>query len=140
MDKEVLSIILILILVLLFALMIYLNNSKKIDKSISKRILGDLTQVKKMVDTKNPLVYRDTIIRLDQLLSKSLQLHFRNTESCGNNLKNARDLFEKKAYNEIWEIHKLRNEIVHENQEVSSSQATRGYNIMSNAIKKLIYG
>ncbi len=140
MDKEILPIILILILFILFGAILFINNSKKIDNSLRKRIWSDLLNIKKMLDTKNPLIFRDIIIRLDQLLAKSLKVYFKNTDSCGENLKKARDLFPKNLYNEIWEIHKLRNRIVHENDEVNASQVRQGYNIISQAIKKMLYG
>ncbi len=140
MDKEILSVVLILVLLLLFGVILYLNNSKKINSTLSKKILGDLLQVKKILDSKNPLVYRDSIVRLDLLLNKSLKLYYKNSETCGNNLKQARDLFEKKEYNKIWEVHKLRNNVVHENLEISYSQAKEAYNIISKAIKRILYG
>ncbi len=139
MDKEILSVILILVLICLFGLVLYLNNSTKIDKSIRERILKDLLQVKKILDSGNSLVYRDIIVRLDSLLSKSLKLYYKNSSSCGENLKKARDVFLKEDYNKIWEIHKLRNKIVHENEEITISQVQKGYKIISKAIKKILY-
>ncbi len=140
MDKEILSIILLLVFLLLVGLLIFLNNSKKIDSTIRKRIYSDLLQIKVLIKKGNSLLNRDAIIRLDSLLAKSLQLYYKNSESCGTNLKNAKTLFNKKEYNQIWEIHKLRNKVVHENQEVSTSQLTDGYNIIAKAIQKLLYG
>ena len=139
MDREILPIILILIFLLLVGLVIYLNNNTRIDNTLRQKIWDDVLQIKKMVDTKNPLIYRDIIVRLDSLLGKSLRLYYKNTESCGTNLKQARNLFNRDEYDKIWQAHKLRNRVVHENQEISSSELVESYNIISLAIKKLLY-
>ena len=41
------------------------------------------------------MVRRDAIIKLDNLLSKALQVYFKNTSSCGDNLKMQVDCLEK---------------------------------------------
>lgn len=140
MDKEILSIILLVVFLLLVGLFIFITNSKKIDSTIKRRIFNDLSQIKVLIESGNPLLNRDVIIRLDSLLARSLQLYYKNSESCGTNLKNAKTFFNKKEYGQIWEVHKLRNKVVHENQEVTTSQLMDGYNIITKAIQKLLYG
>lgn len=125
--------------ILLVGLVIYLNNNTRIDNTLRQKVWDDVLQIKKMLDTKNPLIYRDIIVRLDSLLGKSLRLYYKNSESCGTNLKQARDLFDKGEYNEIWKAHKLRNRVVHENEEIRQSELMESYNIISSAIKKLLY-
>jgi conjugal transfer/entry exclusion protein len=139
MDREILSIIMLVIFLLLVGLVIYLNNTNKVDSAIKQRIWADLLQVKAMVETKNSLIYRDILIRLDSLLGKAFKLYYKNSESCGTNLKQARDLFNKEEYDKIWKIHKLRNQVVHENKEISSSELMESYSIIGSAIKKLLY-
>jgi hypothetical protein len=139
MDQEILSIILTVSLLSLVVFLIYLNNSKRFSSKIKVRIWNDMLEIEKLVKTKNPLTYRDIIIRSDQILSKSLQLRFNNQNTCGENLKKAKDIFEKNTYNKIWEVHKLRNEIIHENSEPTYSQVLDGYNIMKNAVNKILY-
>ncbi len=130
----------LLIFLFLVGLVIYINSSKNFDSAIKKRIAQDLEQIHKVLRAQNPLTYRDLTIRLDSLLSKSLQIYFSNNENCGTNLKKARNVFEKKHYNKIWDFHKLRNKVIHEDKEVTSSQVEEGYNIIKSAIKKLLYG
>ena len=139
MDREILPIVLILVFLLLVGLVIYLSNNTRIDSTLRQKVWNDVLQIKKMIDTKNPLIYRDIMVRLDALLGKSLRLYYKNSESCGTNLKQAKNLFDKGEYNRIWEAHKLRNRVVHENQEISSSELVESYNIISSAIKKLLY-
>ncbi len=140
MGQEILSIIMMVILAILIILFVLISNSKKLNRKIRDRILADLKQIKTLVDTKNPLLSRDIIIRLDSLLSKTLQIYYQNNENCGANLKKAKNLFKYDEYNKIWEMHKLRNKVVHENVEVGYSQITQAYNIIGGAIKKILYG
>lgn len=139
MDREVLSIILLVIFFLLIGLVIYINNTSKIDSSIKKRIWDDILQIQYAIKIKNSLTYRDLVIRLDSLLSQSLKLYYKNSESCGTNLKKAKELFNRDEYNKIWEAHKLRNQIVHEDKEVSFSELERSYSIISSAVRKILY-
>ncbi len=139
MDREVLSIILLVIFFLLIGLVIYINNTSKIDSSIKKRIWSDILQIQNAIKIKNSLTYRDLVIRLDSLLSQSLKLYYKNSESCGTNLKKAKELFNRDEYNKIWEAHKLRNQIVHEDKEVSFSELERSYSIISSAVRKILY-
>ncbi len=139
MDREILPIILIFVFLLLVGLVIYLNNTSRINDTLRQKVWNDVLQIKKMLDTKNPLIYRDIIVRLDALLGKSLRLYYNNSESCGTNLKQARDLFDRDEYNKIWKAHKLRNIVVHENKEITSLEIEESYDIISLAIKKLLY-
>jgi hypothetical protein len=139
MDQEILSVIMMVILTILIILFVLVSNSKKLSQKIQTRILTDLKQIKILIDTKNPLLFRDIIIRLDSLLSKTLQIYYQNNENCGSNLKKAKNLFKYDEYNKIWEMHKLRNSVVHENVEVGYSQITQAYNIIGGAIKKILY-
>ena len=139
MDREILSIVLIFVFLLLLTVVFYLNNSSKIDNTLRKKLWDELLQIKKMIEVQNPLTYRDIIIRLDSLLARTLKLYYKNNESCGTNLKRAKDLFEKEHYNKIWQAHKLRNKIVHENIEITSSELLQSYDTMRLAIKKLLY-
>lgn len=139
MDGEILPIILILLFLLVLGLVVYLNNIPRINEKVRKKVWEEVLQIKKMVDTNNPLTYRDIIIRLDSLLNKSLRMYYKNSENCGTNLKQAKSLFNKEEYNRIWEVHKLRNKVVHEDKEISSLELKNAYNIISLAIKKILY-
>ncbi len=137
MDQELLSIVLLVILIFVIVILIHINDSKTINTKIRNRILKDLKHIEKLIETKNPLVYRDALIRLDSLLSKSLQTRFKNKKSCGENLKQA-DFFDKKFYDRIWEVHKLRNEVVHEDKEVNLSDLQNSFKIIRKAIDKIL--
>ncbi len=138
MDKELLSIILIILLIIALIITLNLSNNKGVRKKIREKMNRDLNQINELIGTKNPLVYRDIIIRLDSLLSKALQFRLNNNNSCGENLKKARDFFDKDVYGKIWEVHKIRNKIVHEDKEVDIIQVKESYKIIYKAINKLI--
>ena len=137
MDSSLILPITILILIAILFLMVSLNK-RKISATKKKRIIEDLYELQKNVSSNELALRRDSIIKLDNLLSKSLQLYFKNNSSCGDNLKNANKLFRKKKYNDIWEIHKMRNKIVHDDYEVSEFEATKAFDVYKFAILKIL--
>ncbi len=140
MDREILSIILIFTFLLLLGLIVYLNShSSKIHSTIRENIWKNVLKLEKVVNSKDPSLYRDTIVRLDSLLARALKLYYKNSESCGSNLKKAKTLFSRSEYDKIWKYHKIRNEIVHEEREISEREISEGYSIISKAIKKILY-
>jgi uncharacterized protein YutE (UPF0331/DUF86 family) len=138
MERELLSITTLIILVIVLLVLFAITNSKKMHNKVREKIFIDLKQIEELVQQKNPILYRDIIIRLDSLLAKSLHLKFGNNDSCGENLKKLRGFFNKEMYNNIWEVHKLRNRVVHENEELEFSQVSEGYKIIRKAIEKII--
>ncbi len=129
--------ILILILIAVLFVVVYLNQ-KSISKTKSKQILTKLNDLQIDVISDESSVRRDAVIKLDNLLSKSLQYHYSNTLSCGDNLKKAKNIFRKKEYNDIWEAHKVRNNIVHNDYDIPPEEARRVYNTYKLSIIKII--
>lgn len=137
MDNSLMLSVVILVLIAILFLMVSLNK-KKISVTKKKKVVEQLYDLKEGVDSNESAIRRDTITKLDNLLSKSLQLYFKNTSSCGDNLKNANKLFRKNKYNEIWEVHKVRNKIVHDNYEISKQEAQNAYDVYKFAIIKIL--
>lgn len=132
----VLSIVILLLIVVLF--MLVSINNKKIDKQKRKKIIQEAYDLKNAINSEQLAVRRDAIIKLDNLLSKSLQLYFNNDLSCGENLKKANKLFKKRAYNSLWDVHKLRNKIVHDDYAVSKDEAKRSHEVYKSSIIKIL--
>lgn len=132
----ILSGTILLLIVILFLLVSV--NKKKIDKDKKGKILKEVYSLKKRVSSEELAVRRDTIIKLDNLLSKSLQLYYKNDSSCGENLKTASTLFKKRAYNSLWDTHKLRNKIVHDDYDVSKQEALRAHDVYKNSIIRIL--
>ena len=137
MDNPLILSIIILVLIAILFVMVSLNK-RKISVTKKRKVVEELYTLKEGVDSLESAIRRDTIIKLDNLLSKSLQLYFKNTSSCGENLKHANKLFKKKKYNDIWEVHKMRNKIVHDNYEVSQSEAQKAFGTYKFAIIKIL--
>lgn len=124
--------------VLLSIFLLALKNSRKVPEKVRSEIFKSLDDIKYSMALHNPSANRDGIVRLDALLSKSLQIRFKNTSTCGDNLKNAKAFIPKTLYNDIWHYHKLRNQIVHENIEISNDDAVESFKIYSSVILKLL--
>lgn len=128
MDNSLFLPITILILIAILFVLAALN-SRKIDITKRKRIIESVYALKNSVESDEISVRRDSIIKLDNLLSKSLQLYFKNNALCGDNLKNAKKILKKRAYNSVWEVHKLRNKIVHDDYAISQDEAKHAYEV-----------
>jgi hypothetical protein len=81
---------------------------------------------------------KDAVIRLDTLLGKSLEYAGVRGETVGERLKNAKHLFDRGKYDEIWKAHKVRNALVHEQHDISSKEARRVVSVFSSAIRRLL--
>jgi hypothetical protein len=137
MDNSLFLPITILILIAVLFLLVAIN-SKKIDITKKKKLLEELYALKSLALSEELSVRRDSIIKLDNLLSKSLQLYFKNTLPCGDNLKSAKKIFKKRAYNSLWEVHKLRNKVVHNDYAVSLDEAKKAFEIYKISILKIL--
>ncbi len=134
------SIILTITIVVLIAVLVVMAryNSKRVPLQKKSKVLKKLEDLREQSESEEVYARRDAIIKLDNLMSKSLQIRYNNESSCGDNLKNAKFLFRKDYYQEIWEVHKLRNEIVHKDADVSYDSAQQAYKIYKMAITKIL--
>ena len=78
------------------------------------------------------------IIRLDTLLGDSLSYAGVSGESVGEKLKNAKKLYERKKYDQIWSAHKLRNRLVHEHYDITDKEAEIAVATLNSAIRRLL--
>jgi hypothetical protein len=81
---------------------------------------------------------RDTVIKLDNILSKALQYRLSNTKLCGDNLKLISKKFKRSEYDKLWEVHKLRNRIVHDDLDVTENEAQGAYKIYNMSIYRIL--
>ncbi|MBN2100412.1 hypothetical protein JW710_00750 [Candidatus Dojkabacteria bacterium] len=81
---------------------------------------------------------RDCIIKMDNLLGRSMKYALVRGETVGERLKNAKTLFNRDDYNGIWEAHKLRNRIVHEDVAMASGEFDRAVKYFQLAIRRLL--
>ncbi len=137
METTLILTIAILLLISVLFVVVYLNQ-KSVSKAKTKKILRGLEELQMdAVSTENS-VRRDAVIKLDNLLTKALQSYYNNALSCGDNLKRAKNIFKKNEYNDIWEAHKIRNKIVHDDKDITQEEAKQVYNTYKLSIIKII--
>jgi len=137
MDNSLLLSIIILLLIVVLFVMVSLNT-KKIDQKKREKLIKELYSLEKPINSEELAVRRDAIIKLDNILSKSLQLYFKNDSPCGENLKSAGKIFRKREYNRLWEAHKIRNKIVHDDYAVSKEEAREALQIYKLSVNKIL--
>lgn len=129
---------LIVLISILIVFLVALAKTRDLPTEEVLKIQKQLDEVKYLMSLNNPAVNRDGIVRLDAMLSKSLQLKNKNTLNCGDNLKISKVFIGRTYYEDIWHFHKLRNSIVHENIEISNQNAIDAYRVYSSVINKLL--
>lgn len=132
----IITVTIIALIAVLFVVVSF--SSKKIDKSKKESIYKRLKELELGMNSLDGSVRRDTVVKLDNLLSKSLQIYLGNKGLCGDNLKKANFLFKKKEYNDIWEAHKIRNKVVHDDYEIDASEGIELYNTYKLSIERIL--
>jgi hypothetical protein len=137
MNDSLLITILILALITILFLLVA-SQQGKTSQNKKTKIYDKLYSLKESVGSEETSIRRDAIIKLDNLLSKSLQYRYSNDKNCGDNLKLAKKLFRKNDYQRIWDAHKIRNNIVHNDLDISKQEAIKAYNIYKLSIGKVL--
>lgn len=137
MDNQILLTILTISLIAILFILAAIN-SRQVPKRKRENVYKKLEVLKLQSESDDEFALRDTVIRLDNLLTKALQIKMGNQKSCGDNLKKAEKYFRKDKYQDIWDVHKLRNEIVHKDIDVSKEQVKNAYKIYKFSIEKLL--
>jgi len=134
MDNQIVITIVILLLISILFLVAYLN-SKKIPQKKKDRIFEKLDEIEMQAKSIEGYARRDAVIKLDNLLGKAFNIRYSNDLTTGDNLKKAKSLFDKNLYQQLWDVHKVRNEIVHKDKEVSSTETEELYRVYKLGIK-----
>ncbi|KUK76395.1 MAG: transmembrane(s)protein [candidate division WS6 bacterium 34_10] len=137
MSTPLLLTIITLTLIAMIFLLSKMNASKKKGRR-KERLLKSLENLKENASSENEFERRDTIIRLDNLLAKALNYRYNNGSSCGENLKKANKLFRKDTYQNLWDVHKLRNDVVHNNRSLSVEESEKAYHVYKMCITKIL--
>lgn len=90
------------------------------------------------IENNDAYARRDAIIKMDNLLFKALQIRYKDTFDGIENLKKAKESFRKDTYQNIWNVHKLRNDIVHDDRDIEYNEAVNAYKIYKMAIYKIL--
>jgi Leucine-rich repeat (LRR) protein len=137
MNNQLLITIIILLIISFLFLLTYIN-SKKIPNRKKEIIFKDLESLTSLIKSPELYARRDAIIRLDNLLAKTLRMRYQNEETCGENLKIAKNLFTKSLYQNLWDVHKLRNEIVHKDKDIDYEKTQKSYRIYKLGITRIL--
>lgn len=135
-NQTILTIIILLLIALLF-LIAYIN-SKKIPAKKKEEIFEKLSALESQIKSPEDYARRDAVIKLDNLLAKAFNIRYGNDKQCGDNLKASKRLFDKKLYQQLWDVHKLRNNIVHNDEDIPSVQSEETYRIYKLGIKHVL--
>lgn len=134
------ALILTVIIVAMIGMLILfsrLNTSKQIARKKSG-ILNTLDKLKVHIESENEYERKDAFIRLDTLLTKAFNYKYKNSLNCGENLKKAKNLFRKDTYQNLWDVHKIRNNIVHNEDTVTLEEAKKAYHIYKLGITRIL--
>lgn len=137
MNQTLILTISILVIIAILFILVSLNNRVSSNKR-KANIYGKLGDLKGKSESEDVSIRRDTFIKLDNLLSKALQYRYSNNKTCGENLKLAKKLFRYNNYQDIWEVHKMRNKIVHNDLDVSKRDTVYAYKIYKMSISKIL--
>ena len=132
----IITICLLFLVVVLFLLAS--SPRKRVSASKKAELYQDFAKLYSSAVSDNPSVRRDAFIKMDNILSKALQAYYSNNETCGTNLKSAKKVFPKKEYEKIWEVHKLRNDIVHKDADVSKEESSKAFNVYKMSLVTLL--
>ena len=127
----------IIIAVVVFGLIVgifFFGGMSSGSDSKKKKFLSELNSLKDKL-LSGEIEPSFAIIKADTILDKALKLKSKGN-SMGERLKNSKTFFRNDLYNQIWECHKIRNRIVHENIEVSKKEASNCLTVFYKAINQ----
>lgn len=128
--------VIILLIILLFVFASF--GSRKVSQRRRNDIYRQLKDIKGNIGLEINSANRDSVVRLDSLLSKVLQYKNGNKLMIGENLKLIRKRVKQSLYEDIWYYHKLRNRIVHENVEVTMEETKLAYEVYYKLITQIL--
>jgi hypothetical protein len=109
------------------------------DQSWKPKIRSTLAQLSKNAGSQDFIVQKHNIIEADKILDNVLKFKKIKGDTMGERLKNSKKLFSSKEYNNVWEAHKMRNQLVHEiDSHYHSSQLKTSFLTLKSSIEKLL--
>jgi hypothetical protein len=112
-----------------------LRESKAID---SQAVATRWTDIQTSIGLGGATHFGSAVVAADKLLDYVLKQKGYAGDTMGERLKSARDDFSQTTYNNVWEAHKLRNQLVHElHGEVLSWQAKEAIGTYEQALREM---
>ncbi|MCA9376599.1 hypothetical protein H6763_00830 [Candidatus Nomurabacteria bacterium] len=98
----------------------------------------DMLRALSSINATSEAELRDLVIRADNITADSFHSYFGNSGTFGDNLKKAKYLFTSIEYNKIWDAHKIRNKVVHEQYAPNKSEVSELLYTFAKAVGKLL--
>lgn len=129
------AIALIVIVAAIYILSAFAPKPKWKDEVVAK--INEINRVGG--STNEPMILSSLLIEADKLLDHTMKMRGIRGETMGDRLKNAKSYYDKNAYNNIWEAHKIRNRIAHEqNFQVKPADAKNQIGALLRGTRKLL--
>jgi hypothetical protein len=137
MDSIIIYLIIGVVLILAVAAILSSNNSKD-NGEWKSEVRNQLAKLSANVDSKDKLVLYHSLVEVDKLLDHTLKQLQVPGRTMGERLKNGKHKFDPRSYNDIWEAHKIRNNLVHEvNYHITNKELKAHFIVLSSAITNL---
>lgn len=107
------------------------QNRKTFDAEKHRYIVSKRNEIISLADSKNPYELRHAIMEADKLVDYILKNKNYSGESFSDRLRHAERFINQDIYQAIWDGHKIRNLVAHDDNQVSDLA-------IRSAIKKLI--
>ncbi len=131
---ENLGIIILIIFAVLFVLaLIFLKPKEPEWKDSARKSLNKLIHRQSTTD------HKLLLLEADKLLDFCLEHKGVEGDTLGDRLKKSKRFFPWKQYQQIWEAHKARNQMVHDiDFQVNQNELQEHYEVLKKSIKQLI--
>lgn len=137
MDSQTFTVSVIVGIILIIIIVLIFSKEETLEwKVIVKKQLSVLN---KRLKTNDFVTLKSCLIDADKLLDHTLIKKHIKGETLGERLKNSKNLFESKLYNEVWDAHKVRNQLVHEIEfQIKDSELKSHYYKIAKSISSLM--
>ncbi len=102
-----------------------LSKKKKLSVADQQYVFSKKQEVRNLGQSKNPIELRHAVIEADKLVDWILKKESYQGETFADRLRSAEKDISKNVYNSIWDGHKIRNCIAHEDGEISDNELRR---------------
>lgn len=125
----------IIILIAIYILLSFLKPTP----TWKKEVITKINNIVSLARTNEVLILTSLIIEADKILDKTLKQRCVKGNTLGERLMNARSIYERGFYNSLWEAHKIRNRIAHEdNYKIDTIKAHHTINTLLKGIRVII--
>lgn len=96
-----------------------LKSKNRLSVSDQQHLIAKKNEILSLLNSENPIELRHAVLEADKLADWILKKKGYGGETFADRLRAAEKDIPKNVYNNIWQGHKIRNQIAHENAEIS---------------------